>query len=342
MKTICHIQKIKKTGRISLYFTKSLFFIFFLLCLVQASYSQADSINSCADSSGRNENIEPGDKSKILRDNKKGDTTIVETENRLYIFIKRPDGFIIDRIDLTTGEKKRVLDLGCEEIKATKKDSDRFRGHWSGIVFGINGFMNSEFMLKSPTGYGYFDLNTWRSWSVNINFAQFSVPLIKNNFGLVTGLGLELNNYFFRHYNNIQLNKITGVIEEWDVKNEYDNIRKSKFTTTYLTLPLMMEYQVRGTGKRLFYMSGGVIGGWNIHSARKIKYEVDGNKQKLTIRGGRLNINDLRVGATFQIGSRDKSGLSSGLYATYYFTPLFETDKGPELYPVEAGFRFDF
>ena len=104
----------------------------------------------------------------------------------------------------------------------------------------------------------------------------------------------------------------------------------------------MIEFQARGAGKRLFYIAGGVIGGWNIQATRKVKYRVNGQYEKLIKRGSDLNINVLRAGTIFQTGYRDKKGSSSGIYAKYYFTPLFENNKGPELYPFEVGFRIDF
>jgi len=345
MKSIRHnyLQKIIKSEKISLYFLKRFFFILALLLLIQvSSYSQTDTIKNRTNDNRRSENIETGNQTKKTKSSTKRDTTILETEKRLYLFIETPGGLLIDRIDLRTGNKKRILDLGNEDQVLFKRDSTRFRGHWSGIIFGINGFANPESILKTPGREVYFDLDMDRSWVVNFNFAQFSIPLIKNNLGLVTGLGLEVNNYFFKYKNNIQLNQTTGYIEEWDTKAEFNKIKKSKFITTSLTLPLMIEFQARGAGKRLFYIAGGVIGGWNIQATRKVKYRVNGQYEKLIKRGSDLNINVLRAGTIFQTGYRDKKGSSSGIYAKYYFTPLFENNKGPELYPFEVGFRIDF
>lgn len=337
-----HIKKFIKSEKISAHLIKRHFFIFTLLLLMlESNYSQTDTIKNGADRDRRNKNIENENKNTENKNIPKRDTTILETEKRLYLFIETQGGLIIDRIDLTTGIKKRMLDLGNEDHIPAKKDSSRFRGHWSGIEVGLNGFMSSGFMLKPPAGYSYFDLNILRSWNITINFAQYSIPLIKNNFGLVTGLGLQLNSYFFKGNNSIQVNPTTGVIEEWHTEQEY-NVKKSKFTTTYLTLPLLLECHIRSRTKGSFlYFTGGVVGGWNILSALKVKYEVDGNSQKLIKRGGDLKINNFRAGTTFQIGSKDKNG-SSGFYATYYFTPLFEKDLGPKLYPFEAGIRIDF
>ena len=268
------------------------------------------------------------------------DSSVVEVGNKLYIFLEYDERFVIDKIDLNTGEKKRVLDLGCKDCEG-KKDTTRFRGHWSGFEIGINQWMNNDFSLSRPDGYDYMKLNTWKSWNVNINFLQVSIPRKDNRVGLVTGLGLEMNRYNFENDNSIQVNETTGMIEERVLEGTYDVI-KSKFNTMYLTMPLLIEAQL-GNGRhyRDYYISAGVVGGVLVRSSIKVKHENNGHKQKLIERGDDMNLGKYRLGATMRLGNRDKNGDSSGFYATYYFTTLFEKDSGPELYPFEVGFRID-
>ena len=268
------------------------------------------------------------------------DTSIIETENKLFMFIQYQNGMIIDRIDLKTGDKKRILDLNEKDCEQ-KVDSNRFRGHWSGIEFGLNNFMYRDFSLKSPSALDYTDLKTLNSWNLNINFAQISIPLAGNSMGLVTGLGYELNYYRFRHDNSIKLNDTTGIIEEYFLEDDF-NVRKSKFNTGHITIPLILEAQVHKKGsKEMSYMSAGIIWGFDVMSVLKIKHEVDGKKEKYIQRNTDLNIDNIRVGATFRLGHRDKKNNTSSLYLTYYFTELFEEGMGPELYPFQLGFRID-
>lgn len=269
------------------------------------------------------------------------DTEIVEIGKKIYILYEYDEALVIDRIDLKTGEKKCVLDIGSKNCEP-KKDKDKFRGHWSGVEFGVNDFMNSSFNLARPAGYGYMDLNTFRSWNVNLNFAQFSIPLIKKKAGLVTGFGLELNSYYFNGGNSIRVNPASDVLEERVLENDYDVI-KSKFNTTHITMPLLFEAQFgKKHPNQFFYISGGVVGGYNLSSNIKVKHEADGKKQKLIERGDDLNLNKFRAGATMRLGHKDKKGDTSSIFATYYFTPLFEDSKGPELYPFTVGLRIDF
>lgn len=52
---------------------------------------------------------------------------------------------------------------------------------------------------------------------------------------------------------------------------------------------------------------------------------------------GSKSLNMLRYGTTVRAGYSTLQ-----LYGTYYFTPLFKTGKGPELYPFEVGVSFSF
>ena len=329
MKKYLHISKILKLNQINLNSMRRLSLLFVLLTtFVCYSFSQNDTVN-----------FRISDK-EIEKAEEPIDTTTVKVGNKIFIFIEYEESMVIDRVNVKTGEKKRMLDMGCNDSKL-KRDTNKFRGHWSGIEVGINEFATNGFSLKRPAGYGYMDLNTFSSWNVNINFAQYSLPIIKNRVGLVTGLGFEMNYYRFHGNNSIQLNGSTGVIEERELENEYD-VLKSKFTTTYLTIPIILEAQLgKGDRKESLYISGGVIGGYNIASAIKVKHEVEDEKQKLIERGGDLNINSFRVGLTVRIGHKDKENNSSGLYVTYYLTPLFEKDMGPELHPFAIGLRID-
>lgn len=264
------------------------------------------------------------------------DTAVLKLKKKMFIFHEYEDGAIIDRIDLETGERKRILDV--DENCESRKDTNKFRGHWSGIEYGLNNLMTSTNSFARPDGYGYMRLNTFGSWNLNLNFAQSSTAIIGEKFGIVGGLGLEMNFYSFRGDNNIQVSEESGEIEERILADDY-NVRKSKFRTMYLTSPLLLEAQFgKNKSKDRFYISGGVLGGLRIGSTTKIVHGVDGKRQKLVERGKDLNINRWRWGLTARMGYKE----AFNFYATYYMTPLFEKNKGTELYPLAVGFRMNF
>jgi hypothetical protein len=85
----------------------------------------------------------------------------------------------------------------------------------------------------------------------------------------------------------------------------------------------------RHSGSSL-YLAGGVIGGVNIGSHTKIKYENNKEKEKRN-----FNINPFKYDLTGRIGFGDFC-----IFVNYSMTSLFKIDKGPELYPLTVGISF--
>ncbi len=216
--------------------------------------------------------------------------------------------------------------------KRNKRSNRHFKGHWDAFQIGINSYLGENNSTPLPSEIDYMSLNTNKSINININMLQQSFGLIGRNFGVVSGLGLEFTNYVFDGNNTI-IKNASGVIEA-DVKPY--KLDKSKLTTSYLTVPLLLEFQFPGERRsnRLF-INGGVIGGVKLGSHTKIKYKENGDKQDKKDRND-FNLNALRYGFTGRIGIKHFS-----LYGTYYPVKMFEKGKGPELYPYMLGFSFD-
>jgi hypothetical protein len=146
-------------------------------------------------------------------------------------------------------------------------------------------------------------------------------------------MGFEFNNYFFDHANSIVEENDYAVSSPLDPQN----LAKSKLTTTYLRVPLILEVQFPGTIRaRRLYMSAGAVGGLKLGSRAKVVYKGSGGKDKSKDRDD-FNINPFRVGLTARIGYGNL-----GLFGDYYFTPMFINGKGPELYPFSVGLSLGF
>ncbi|MFV0376389.1 MAG: outer membrane beta-barrel protein [Mangrovibacterium sp.] len=237
---------------------------------------------------------------------------IIEGDGRTYVNVFRKDS------------------LTRSQWRNTRKP---FNGHWAGFELGVNGLYGTDYSLYQLTNYvmpegvpdEFMELKQAASLEVNINVLEFNVALKEHRIGLVSGLGFQWNNYKFD--NPVGIDKTSaGIIEPFPI--EEHNFKKSKLMVSYLTLPLMLEFQFPVNGNRnTMYLSGGMIGALNLGSHTKIKNDSSKDKDR-----GSFNINPFKYSAVGRIGFGDFS-----LYATYSFSSLFKDDKGPEMYPFSIG-----
>jgi len=215
-------------------------------------------------------------------------------------------------------------------------EEEDFDIHWAGFEIGMNNYLNSDFSLNLGEENQFMDLNTGKSWNVNINFIEYDLNLIGERFGVGTGLGLEFNDYRFD--NQLPIEKSNGGIQPDLTYEDPDyNVEKAKLTTTYITVPLFLEYQVQvGRDNNKFFLGAGIIGGLKLGSHTKVKYDKDGDNKKNKNRSD-FYLSPFRYGYTVRAGY----GFLK-LFANYYDTPLFEPDRGPELHPFTLGFMLSF
>jgi hypothetical protein len=264
--------------------------------------------------------IEEGDSAVNVRIGNRGLTILETLEGKSKVNFEKFDEADNERWDWNQDKS--------DEENARKRN--RFKGHWSGMEFGFNNYVNSDNSLVLPASVDYMTLHSSKSTNFNINFSQLSLGLGRH-IGFVTGLGLNWNNYKFSGNNNIQ-EGANGVIEMLDPGT---SIEKSKLATLYLDLPFMLEFQIPVDNSHL-NIAAGPIGAVKIGSHTKMKYQ---NGQKVKDYGD-FSLNMLRYGATARVGYENFQ-----IYGTYYMTPLFRTGKGPggyELFPFEIGVAFTF
>lgn len=239
-----------------------------------------------------------------------------------------------DTVKVAFGD--REIDInndGGVKVKHTDMKKERkFNGHWAGIELGVNGFLNHD--LGMDPGEEYLDLKYQKSMNVNINFFEQNINLIRNHVGLVTGLGFSWNNYRLR--DDVVLTMEDNELN-WKGNDPYPgaDYKKSKLTATYLTVPLLLEYQTNSKSKaNSFHLSAGAIGGLRIGTHTKNVYQLDGY-QKVKERDD-FYLNPFKVDGVVKVGW----GIIN-LFATMSLNPLFKTDKAPELYPFSVGLCLD-
>jgi len=269
--------------------------------------------------------IENGSKTDV----KIGDSTIKVTEG------------VNDSVKIRVGRKTMVVTEGKHGAKVDfdqlddqgfKKwtgHSPKFKGHWSYLEMGVNTFANVDYAgytipaTSSYHGSNYLDINHNKSLEVNINLLKYSIGLQKNHrdIGMVTGMGLNFNDYRFS--NGFTIRNQNGYIVPIPIGEP--NLQKSKLSTGYLTVPLLLEFHVpNGSG---LWISMGVIGGLKIGSHTKV--EINGTKNK---DHNDFNINPFRGGSTVRLGYK-----GFNIYGTYYFTPFFKDGRGPSMDPFTIG-----
>ncbi len=266
------------------------------------------------------------------------DTTVFIRKDNKWFIQRNGERDTIDFVsddvkkDISKGNVKVVIDSVTKKV-TYKVIHYRFNGHWSGFELGLNSFFNSNGKMELPDNAKAMELNTGKSWAFHWNFLQVNAGLFKNNIGLVTGLGLNLNHYNFTK--PVTLNSRDSAYTFFSIDTTV-NYKKNKLFVGYITLPLILEFQLHKKhrpAKTSFFVSGGVIGSIKIASRQK---------QIFTDNYTFLNRSDFRLAplkldATARIGNDTFT-----LFANYAITTLFETNKGPVMYPFTVGLGFVF
>jgi hypothetical protein len=214
---------------------------------------------------------------------------------------------------------KEMIDAGPGKVKS----------HWSGFEMGVNLFMNEDFKFDSPNGYGYLDLKPQKSIALNFNLYDLEVKLLRRNIMLVTGLGLTINNYRFDSGIHLQPDVDTVI----GFTDPVANIKKNKLVATYLSVPLLLEFNTSENPDKTFHIALGVIGGLKTGSHLKLVKEVGGDESKVKYRDD-FNINPWRYDATVRLGYRNFT-----VFGSYNLAVMFKDKKGPELNTFTAGIR---
>jgi hypothetical protein len=215
-------------------------------------------------------------------------------------------------------------------IQTVREPRTDFKGHWAGFDLGLTNFFSTPFDSELPSDGRWMDLNSGKSVSVGMNLVQYSIGLqkVKDNFGIVTGLGWTINNYRFDS-RNIMIRNDDG-ITTYRVAER--NVEKNKLVTSYLTIPVLLEFQLPArTGDKDFFISAGVYGGFRLGTHTKVVYSENGDREKEKGRDD-YNVNAFKYGLMAKLGYK-----WINLYARCDMTPLLESGRGPEVYPWTVG-----
>jgi hypothetical protein len=216
-----------------------------------------------------------------------------------------------------------------DETKKAKKKSQTW-SHWSGVELGFNTMVDYKNSTDLGSEYNYLQ-SPGKSYHVALNFWEKGFNIYKNNVKVVTGLGLEFENYSIK--NNVILN-VNGPLPIYTLIPtllQLPSMPKNKIRANYLTVPLMLDFNTSHKEKKNWHISTGIIAAWKYSSYGKQTVVIN-NHNVTTKTKADYDMNNFKFSATLRAGYR---GIN--LFANYGLNTLFNKSNNPDFYPVTVG-----
>ena len=175
--------------------------------------------------------------------------------------------------------------------------------------------------LEGFTGPGVgkdqMELRTGKSSNINIWLFMQRLNMVKNVVNLKYGVGIEMNNYRYRKPVVFDTDPTMVVL---DNSTHYS---KNKLAADYLTVPMMLNFNVTPNRKRGFGVSVGASAGYLYNSRQKTITDAEGKEKvhnDFDLREWKLSyIGELQLGPVTLYGSlASKSMFEKGLDQTPY------------------------
>jgi hypothetical protein len=226
---------------------------------------------------------------------------------------------------LTDAQLEDDEDDESEETKSKKKS--KFNGHWEGFEFGFIGMTQDQNFINDSHPYSN---RPFRSWNFGINLIQIDIPLISNNLGVVTGLGMGWKNIHFA--NNYKMTTDASGVNFEALSNPDSKLTRNRLSSFYLSMPLALELQFKTlNGKSKFFVMAGGYGHLKLDSDYRTKIETNGVVESNSSDGD-FFLSDLEYGLTARVGFDELN-----LFANYSLSGLFRENRGPEIHPLTFG-----
>ncbi|MGB4094754.1 MAG: DUF2807 domain-containing protein, partial [Bacteroidales bacterium] len=238
----------------------------------------------------------------------------------------------IVRSETTKVQDEDIIMFGFNNYNKKSKDkNEKFSGSWLsfGVLYTNYGQLPLSFSL--PNKYNDLSINFNKSIGFQFNFLQISLSLSnKNNWGLVTGLGLQWVNYILEKTGNV-VEYDDGIHIEPNDNIIIDvNIEQTKLSAFYLEIPLLLELKTKSKPK--MDVSFGLVYGFQLFNYYKLKL----TSEIINDKGYNLSsFNKSKTGLIFKININH-----IGCMIQYNFSNLFKPNKGPDVNPVEIGLIF--
>jgi hypothetical protein len=264
-------------------------------------------------------------------------TATVKDASRFKIYgsAKNVNISVSDIARVSRSENKFLdLDSSSTQKKWTYKWGDfKSKRGWLGFAFGVSYyFADRNFNSTLPSPASYLTLDFQRSRNFQFNMYQHNFNLYKDKLSIAIGIGWDWRTYAFEK--KVILNPDSSYTNGW-----IDTTRSIKYDLnalklTYLQFPLLLE--LHPDIKRNMCIDIGIMGEWLIYSKTKRVFQQNSYNYEIS-RKDSYNLNPFQAKLYFSVGYK-----VIHLYAEYALTQMFLKNKGPEVYPFNAGIRFNF
>ncbi len=247
------------------------------------------------------------------------DSTTKENNNEQADTIKIGGVIIIRKNGKNDTTGKSVI-ISNRKKKANAKVST----NWWIVDLGFANYEDNT-VFTSPAAQSFapglnednFKLRTGKSVNVNLWLFMQRLRIVKG-INLKYGFGAELNNYRFDDERlRFQENPTLVTLDP-----TYKDLKKNKLAADYVTVPIMLNFNLTPERNHGFGFSAGVSGGYLFASRQKIKNgdesklrdDFDLRKWKLSYIG-ELNLGPVRLYGSYALKSMWEKGLDQTPYA---------------------------
>lgn len=256
---------------------------------------------------------------------------VISASSASTIAAKDGDSKTGDTTNVKIGDRTvSIVDDGDDDRSPReKKSNDDDFEFWGGLDFGVNGLLSAQNKVDLPNGFDYLELNYAKSYVFGWNMWQKNIHIVKNYVNLGTGIGATWYHYNFRNAYTLTPN-VPYAIATFD--STY-NFSRNRLNVAYLNVPLFLEFNTNNNNAdRSFHIAVGGQFGYNIFKNKvKQKYEFEGETYKRKVKDD-FNVNPFKYDLIARIGYGKFT-----MFGTYSLSTLFESGKGPVVYPFTAG-----
>ncbi|MBL4862281.1 MAG: outer membrane beta-barrel protein [Crocinitomicaceae bacterium] len=191
-------------------------------------------------------------------------------------------------------EDEYDLEFGEDGEEACRQNQSE--AHWSGVDFGFTMLMNDAFEPKFAD-HPYWENDPARSQVWNLNLLEHKFNIAGAYFGVTTGLGFSFTSVAFKDDYLLR----SSADSLYAIVDTLVSYSKNKLKASYLTIPLLLEFNTNADADKSFYLATGVVGGVRLTSKMKRKGEFEG-KEFVQKEKGTYSLNAFKLDGVVRLG----------------------------------------